>query len=119
MNKMQNVKWEFDEDYRLTNDQLSRAHETSENQELEFSNYVSQVEELEETILDLHNKIGNLKSVPNSNSSEEYINQLQSNNLELQDANTSLSGEVKCLFYISFKKTYCVCLFKGAVMHII
>ena len=47
----------------MTNDQLSRAHETIENQVLEIANYVSQVEQLEETISDLHNTIFDSKSI--------------------------------------------------------
>lgn len=40
----------------------------------------------------MHNTIVDLKPIPNSKSSEEDKNQLQ-----LQDANTTLSGEVKGL----------------------
>ena len=49
---------------------------------------MSQKEELEETISDLHNTISNSKS------SEEDINQLQSKILELQDVNTAQSENV-------------------------
>ena len=37
-NKMQNVKREFEETSRMTNDQLSNAHETIENQVLDITN---------------------------------------------------------------------------------
>ena len=56
---------------------------------------MSQKEELEETILDLHNTIFDLKPISNSKSSKEDINQLQSKILELQDVNTAQSENVK------------------------
>ena len=61
--KCKNLKKKFEETARMTNDQLSRAHETIENQVLEIANYVSQVEQLEETISDLHNTIFDSKSI--------------------------------------------------------
>ena len=48
-----------------------------ENQALEITNYVAQVEELEETIPDLHNIIIDSKSIPNSETSEDDLNKLQ------------------------------------------
>ena len=45
---------EFEENSRLTNDQLSRAHEMIENQALEITKYVTQLEEFEETISGSH-----------------------------------------------------------------
>ena len=91
---MHNVKKKFEEISRMTHDQLSRAHETTEKQTLEIANYVSQKEELEETISDLHNTIFDLKPISNSKSSEEDINQLQSKILESQDINTAQSENV-------------------------
>ena len=68
-NEMKNVKKEFEENSRPVNEQLSRAHETTENQVPEITNYVSQVEELDRKNLDLHNTVVNLKLIPNSKSS--------------------------------------------------
>ena len=63
---MPNMKRQFEDNPRLNNDQLSRAYEKIENQRLEKTSYMSQVEELEETISDLHNTIVNLKFIPNN-----------------------------------------------------
>ena len=60
------MKRQFEDNSRLNNDQLSRAYEKIENQRLEKTSYMSQVEELEETISDLHNIIVNLKFIPNN-----------------------------------------------------
>ena len=60
------MKRQFEDNPRLNNDQLSRAYEKIENQRLEKTSYMSQVEELEETISDLHNTIVNLKFIPNN-----------------------------------------------------
>ena len=68
-NETQNVKKEFEETSRMTNDQLSRAHQT-----IEIAKYVSKVEEPERTIFKLHSTIFYLKSILNSKSSEEHIN---------------------------------------------
>ena len=61
--------------------QLSRVYET-----LEITNYFSQLEKPEEMISDLQNTIVDSKPIPNSKSSEEDINQLQSKILELSYA---------------------------------
>ena len=53
-NETRNMKMEFEENSRLTNDQLSRAHEMIENQALEITKYVIQLEEFEETISGSH-----------------------------------------------------------------
>ena len=88
----------------MTNDQLSRPHDTIENQVLEIIIYVSQVEKLDKKVFDLHNTIVNLKPTPNSKSSvedskqlqsEEDINQLQSKTLEVQDTNNASNKEVE------------------------
>ena len=63
---MPNMKRQFEDNSRLNNDHLSRAYEKIENQRLEKASYMSQVEELEETISDLHNTIVNLKFIPNN-----------------------------------------------------
>ena len=63
---MPNMKRQFEDNPRLNNDQLSRAYEKIENQRLEKTSYMSPVEELEETISDLHNTIVNLKFIPNN-----------------------------------------------------
>lgn len=63
---MPNMKRQFEDNPRLNNDQLSRAYEKIENQRLEKTSYMSQVEELEETISDLHNTIVNLKFISNN-----------------------------------------------------
>ena len=73
-------------------DQLSRAHKTIEHQAFEITNYVSQVEKLDQIISDLQNTIVDSKPIPNSKSSEEDIKQLQPKILELQDADTALRG---------------------------
>ena len=96
-NKMQSMKRQFEDNSQMSNDQLSRAHETIKNQALEIANYVSQVEELEQTISNLRNSIFNLKPISNSISFEEDISWLQSKILKLQDPNTPISGEVKHL----------------------
>ena len=46
-NETPNVKMEFEENSRLTNDQLVRAHDMIENQALEITKYVTQLEEFE------------------------------------------------------------------------
>ena len=66
--------------------QLSRVYETIEHEALEITNYFSQLEKPEEMISDLQNTIVDSKPIPNSKSSEEDINQLQSKILELSDA---------------------------------
>ena len=96
-NKMQSMKRQFEDNSQMSNDQLSRAHETIKNQALEIANYVSQVEELEQTISNLRNSIFNLKPISNSISFEEDISWLQSKILKLRDPNTAISGEVKHL----------------------
>ena len=83
---------EFEENSRLTNDQLSRAHEMIENQALEITKYVTQLEEFEETISGSHITIVDWKPIPNSKLSEEDINQLQSKIPELKDMDTALDG---------------------------
>ena len=94
---MQNVKKNFGKTSRLTNGQLSRVRETTENQALEMANYESYVAKPEETISDLHNRIIDLEFIPNSKSSEEDINLLKCKYFELQDGNTALNGEVEGL----------------------
>ena len=64
--KMPNMKRQFEDNSRLNNDHLSRAYEKIENQRLEKASYMSKVEELNETISDLHNTIVNLKFIPNN-----------------------------------------------------
>ena len=83
-NKLQNMKRQSEDNSRLSDDQLSRIYETIENQRLEKVSYMSQVKELEETILDLFNTIVDLKSIPNKKSSED---------VELQDVNAVLNKE--------------------------
>ena len=68
-NETQNVKKEFEETSRMTNDHLSRAHQT-----IEIAKYVSKVEEPERAISNLHSTIFYLKSILISKSSEEHIN---------------------------------------------
>ena len=63
---MPNMKRQFEDNSRLNNDHLSRAYEKIENQRLEKASYMSKVEELNETISDLHNTIVNLKFIPNN-----------------------------------------------------
>ena len=68
-NEMQNGKREFKEISRMANDQLSKAHEAIENQDLKITNHMSQVE----VEVDLHNTIVDLKPIANSKSSKEDI----------------------------------------------
>ena len=58
---------------------------------------MSQVKKLEERISDLHKTIIDLKSIPNSKSSEEDINLLQYKFFKLQDGNKTLNGEAENL----------------------
>ena len=60
------MKRQSEDNSRLNNDHLSRAYEKIENQRLEKASYMSKVEELNETISDLHNTIVNLKFIPNN-----------------------------------------------------
>ena len=66
---MQNGKREFKENSRMANDQLSKAHEAIENQDLKITNHMSQVE----VEVDLHNTIVDLKPIANGKSSKEDI----------------------------------------------
>ena len=58
---------------------------------------MSQLEQLEEKILDLHNTILNSKSIPNNKLFKENIHQQQSKVLELQDVNITINQEVERL----------------------
>ena len=53
-NEIQIMKRKFEINFRMNNDQLSRARGTFENQMLEIARYVTQVEQLKEIISDLH-----------------------------------------------------------------
>lgn len=96
---MQNVKKEFEETYRLINDQLSRAHETTENETRERASSVSELEELKETIPNLHDTKNHLKLIRNNKSSEEDMKQLHSKTSELQ----KLSVSIYCVFLSIYK----------------
>ena len=84
----------------MTSDQLSKAHETIENPMLERASYMSQVEELEETISGLHNTTVDLKTIPCNKVSEEDISKPHSKTLELKDENTALNKEVERLIKV-------------------
>lgn len=88
-------KGQFENNFISTNDQLSGAHGTLDNQTIEIDSYLKQVEELEEASSDLHNWIVDLKFIPNRKSYDD-IEQFQSKILELQEANTALNGVVEC-----------------------
>lgn len=69
---MQNMKKEFEDNSQLTDDHSSRSFNI-EGQTPEVATYMSQLEEIKETLSDLYNSIVNLQCILTKKSSEKDI----------------------------------------------